>query len=352
MVISKFYSGLAYYHQSTLSTIFGCLISASTLYDQCEYVANAVMPIFYELRRLAANAPSFLLDDTHNRILHQQPELREAANGKVLRLRTGIYSSGLFARLSDGHDIVLFETSLGQAGEHLNDVLMMRERALHVHLTMSDALSSNHVTKHPIKQAYCNAHCRRQFYDLDTDGNEEISWVLDTYAIIWRSEEIVKERALDMHQRLAYHQSHSLPAMQEIRDWAKKRQQSDEFEAHSVLGKAIHYYLRHYEKLTLFCQAPGALIDNNQMEEKLKIVIRGRKTSHFYKTAVGAGVANVLISIIATAYGCDINLFDYLQTLQRYQSDIKVSPGQWLPWKYQQTLNTIVQGKLEPDKVA
>ena len=352
MVINKFYSGLPYYHQSTLTVLFDCAISASTVYDQCEHVANAVMPVFYALKRLAANALNFLLDDTHNRILDQQPELRDTPNGKGQRLRTGVYSSGLIARLSDGNDIVLFETSLGHAGEHLDDVLMLRDKALPAPLTMSDALSSNSVSKHPVKQAYCNAHARRQFYDLEKLYPDEINWVLDTYAVIWRSEDVVNEQALDMQQRLAYHQEHSLSAMQEIHAWAEKRKAAKSFEEHSVLGKAVSYYLRHYQKLTLFCQEPGALIDNNKMEEKLKIIIRGRKTSHFYKTAVGAGVANVLTSIIATAYGCGINLFEYFQALQKHQADVKATPERWVPWMYQNTMDNMATEKLEPDKAA
>jgi hypothetical protein len=91
------------------------------------------------------------------------------------------------------------------------------------------------------------------------------------------------------------------------------------FEEHNAMGQAIKYYLNHYEKLILFCIEPGVFIDNNRMEEKLKIVIRGRKTAHFYKTAVGAQVANILISLIATANGAEINIFDYFIALQKNQ---------------------------------
>jgi hypothetical protein len=352
MVIDKFYSGLPYYHQATLSVIFGYAVSASTIYDQCEQVANAVMPIFYECRRQAANAMSFLIDDTHNRILNQQPEFRQKPNGNGQQLRTGVYSSGLIAQLTNDHDIVLFDTSLGHAGEHLDELLALRDKALPIPLVMSDALSSNAVTKTPIKQANCNAHARRQFYDLEKLYPEEINWVLDTYSLIWQAEDSVKEQKLDAHQRLAYHQQHSLPAMEKIHAWADKRKTANSFEEHSALGKAINYYLRHYEKLTLFCKEPGALIDNNKMEEKIKIIIRGRKTAHFYKTAIGAEVANVLISLIATTYGCGENLFDYFQALQKHQVAIKASPAQWMPWCYQATLDNLATAKLIPDKAA
>lgn len=341
MVIDKCYSGLPYYHQGNLSGIFSCAISASTIFDQCEQVANAVMPVFYELQRQAAQAKQFLLDDTRHRILTQQPELRDKPNSKGQQLRTGVYTSGLIACCSDGHEIILFETSLGHAGEHLDTILSKRDLSLPPPLTMSDALSSNSVTKTAVKACYCNAHARRQFYDLEKLYPTDIGWLLDQYRLIWEHEALIQEAQLDDEQRLAYHQRHSLPVMQSLRDWALHKQASEAFEEHSALGKAILYFLKHYEKLIMFCMEPGALMDNNRMEEKLKIVIRGRKTSHFYKTPTGAGVANVLISLIATADQAQENIFDYLQALQKNQSHVKLNPADWLPWTYRETLEML-----------
>ena len=351
MVIDKFYSGLPYYHQGNLAEIFGQTLTASTVFDQCEHVANSCMPVFYELKRLAANADQFLLDDTHNKILSQQPEMRDTPNGKGKRLRNDVYSSGLIARLSDGNEIVLFETSLGHAGEHLDSILAKRDPSLPVPLAMSDALSSNLVTKQAVRHGFCNAHARRQFVDLERLYPKDIEWLLETYAIIWERDSKAKEKGLSHQKRLAYHKKHSLPAMKSIKDWALKKQSSKAFEEHGALGKAIAYFLRHYEKLTLFCQEPGALIDNNAMEEKIKIIIRGRKTSHFYKTAVGAGVANVLISLIATAYGGEVSIFDYLQALQKNQEAVKKNPAQWMPWNYTQALDAPIQ-ESPPEKMA
>lgn len=348
MAIDKCYSGLAYYHQGNLANIFGCSISASTIFDQCEHVANAVMPVFFELQRQAADANSFLLDDTRHRILTQQPELRDKPNGKGQRLRTGVYTSGLIASRSDGHEVVLFETSLGHAGEHLDAILSKRDSSLPPPLTMSDALSSNAVTKATVKACYCNAHARRQFYDLEKLYPKDIGWVLDQYSLIWEHEALIQEKTLDDEKRLAYHQQHSLPVMQSLRDWALQKQAGEAFEEHSALGKAIGYFLKHYERLILFCVEPGALIDNNRMEEKLKIVIRGRKTAHFYKTPTGAGVANVLISLITTADQAQENIFDYLQALQKNQSQVKRHPTDWLPWTYRQTLEKLTKYPTKP----
>jgi transposase len=345
MVIHKFYSGIPYHHQGNLADTLGHSVSASTIFDQCEQVANDVMPLFHELKLQAACAECFQLDDTHNRILEQQPEYREKRNGKGTQLRTGIYSSGLIALTAQGHEIVLFETSLGHTGELLDEVLKHRPLELPPPLTMSDALSSNKPTVRQVESALCNSHCRRQFVDIENRHPKEIAWVLETYSTIWKAEQVVKEKNLDPKQRLAYHQEHSLPAMESLRQWALEKEQSPSFEEHGAMGKAIRYLLRHYDRLTLFCVKEGALIDNNRMEETLKIIIRGRKTSHFYKTKTGADIANVLLSIIATAYRAHVNLFEYLIILQRHREHVRKNPAAWLPWCYQQTLEAIEKNK-------
>ena len=91
---------------------------------------------------------------------------------------------------------------------------------------MSDALSSNSVTQVSVENAYCNAHARRQFYDIESQYPDEIGWVLDTYARIWKADDEAKEKGLSPKERLAYHQEHSLPAMQEIKKMGSQQASS------------------------------------------------------------------------------------------------------------------------------
>ena len=341
MVLDKFYSGLPYNHQENLADIFGFPINASTIYDQCELVANDAKPILYELKRQAACAASFLIDDTRNRILEQQPQLRDKRRGKGKQLRSGVYTSGLIAQCDEGHEIILYQTSLGHAGEHLDSVLAHRDTNLAAPLVMSDALSSNKSANVSVISCFCNAHARRQFFDLEERYPQELGWVLDSYSKIWEHNEQCQIDKLSAIERLAYHQQHSLPVMESLREWALKKQQAEDFEEHSALGKAISYLLKHYEALTQFCKEPGALLDNNRMEEKLKIPIRGRKTAHFYKTAIGAEVASDLISLIATTISSGVNVYEYLCAIQRNSEKLKFRAQDWVPWRFRETLAAI-----------
>ena len=333
MSIHKHFSGIPYYHQATLNELFGCPVTASTLFDQCEYVANDILPVFYEMKRKAANAALFYIDDTNNRVLDQKPEQRPKRNGKGTQLRSGIYTSGLIGVTQTGEKLYLYNTNLGHAGEHLDEILRLRNTGLSPPIIMSDALSRNlpTVIDNAII-ALCNAHARRQFLGVETHHPQEVGLIVDLYGKIWRYDQESQQGGHDEGQRLAYHREHSLPVLERVKAECASYLARPECEEHSGFGKACKYYLKHYEGLTQFCKVSGAPIDNNRMEEGLKTAIRSRKTSHFYKTQTGADVANVLTSVIVTAYRNEINPYHYLNSLQRNAQSVKTDPASWLPW--------------------
>jgi transposase len=202
-------------------------------------------------------------------------------------------------------------------------------------ILMSDALSNNnpHVSCEMIR-ARCNSHARRQFVDVVKHFPQEVGDMLEQYGQIWQHEKQATKDALSPKERLKYHQQHSLPIMANLREWGSQLIQSGKVEANSGLGKAISYFERHYEGLTCFCTHEGAKLDNNQMEATLKLVVRGRKNSLFYKTQTGADVADVITSMIATGAAAGVNVFDYFNAIQRNRDAVKANPENWLPWNY------------------
>lgn len=164
---------------------------------------------------------------------------------------------------------------------------------------------------------------------------EQVSFVLKLYKEIWSNDDLTQTQRLSPAQRLAYHREHSLPTMQRIRAWGETQLEEKRVEANSGLGQAIRYLSKHFDRLTRFCTVEGAKLDNNKMEAQLKLIVRGRKNFSFYKTQIGADIADILTSIIATCAGAQVNPFEYLTALQRNRDRVKADPGNWLPWNYQ-----------------
>ena len=142
-------------------------------------------------------------------------------------------------------------------------------------------------------------------------------------------------------ERLAYHQQHSGPPMEALREWLVDQIEGRKAEPNSGLGKAIAYTLKHWEPLTLFLREPGAPLDNNLCERALKRAILHRKNSLFYRTQRGARVGDLFMSLIHTAELNGIQPFHYLTELQRNHPLAEENPEEWLPWNYQQTLDSL-----------
>lgn len=336
MVLGKFFAGSPYYRQSSLQSLMGVSLSASTIWDQAELVSNDIFPVMRYLSKvLAADAVHFEADDTTNKIIGQQPIKKPGRNGTKAKTRTGLYTSGIIATTAKEQKIVLFNTDIGHAGEYLDDILKHRNPSLSPPIIMTDALSSNKPTViNNTINALCNAHGRRNYYDVHCHFPEEVEHIIERYGEIWANEKTAVKQRMSPSNRLAYHKKHSLPVMEAIRTWGAKQLADEKVEENSGLGKAIKYFDRHYDGLTMFCQVESAKLDNNSMEGQLKLVALNRKNANFFKSSVGAAVGDVLTSIIATCSINGVNAFEYLNTLQRNADDVKAHPAKYLPWNF------------------
>lgn len=340
--LHKHFAGLPFYRQQSLQQLFGLPISASSAFDQSEYLANDIDPVVQCLKRQAGSALHYHLDDTRNRIVSQTTVAKPDRKTGKAKTRSGIYTSAVIATLESGRECVLFQTNIGHAGEWIDEILSIRSADAPTPILMSDALSSNRPSL-PLEfiSTFCNSHARRHFVDVIEHFPDKVPWVLERYGTIWDHEAYCKTQSFSPAQRLAYHQAQSLPVMEALCEWGQSELDHDRVEANSGLGKAIGYFLRHYKPLTGFCRYAGAQLDNNEMETMLKLVIRGRKNAMFYKTLAGAAIADTILSLIATCQRAGINTFDYLVMLQRHASAVKHQPEQWLPWNYQHALQCL-----------
>ena len=334
MVLNKYFLGAPFYRQESLQDILGVSITASTIFDQSEYLSNDCQPVFNCLKAIAANALHFHLDDTTHRVLEQQAIEKKKRNSDKMQRRTGLYASGIIATTAESQDIILFQTNIGHAGEFIDELLAKRKPDQPPPILMSDALPSNNPTVIPVLHGACNSHARRQYIDVLAQFPEQVPEVLERYKVIWINDDECANQKMTAASRLAYHKQHSLPVMNDIRSWGEQHFTDETVEENSGLGKAIAYFNRHFERLTLFCQVEGAKIDNNYMEAILKLIVRNRKNAYFYKTPAGAAISDVLTSCIATSMQADVNVFDYFNAIQRNRLAVRNNPFDWLPWNY------------------
>jgi transposase len=332
LAVAHYHLGLPFNRIEALQQMLGLPLPDATQWDLVEQVADVGYRVYNQLLWVAAQQALVYQDDTGARVL----SLIKDNQGEPAPARQAIYTSVL--RCVGEHTICLFFTGRQHAGENLDDLLALRDGALAAMLWMSDALAANRPKRHceRVVDLNCLAHARRQFVEIQEFFPSECAHVITAIATVYHQEAQCTKAELSPAQRLADHQTHSAPVMDALKGWMQQQISDKQVEPNSRLGQALNYMLKRWEALTGFLRIPGAPLDNNLAEQPLKLAVRYRNNSLFYKNQHGAYVGDVLSSLIETCRLNGVNPIDYLHALLNNRSAVFAHPSDWLPWNFQQ----------------
>jgi len=328
IALLKYGSGVPFNRIKDLEKRLGIPLPSATQWEVVEEEAEVVKPARDELIRQAAQSELVHNDDTGMRVL----PLRRPPDDE----RTGVFTTGVVS-VGEGRRISLYFTGREHAGENLAQVLGKRAALLPAPIQMCDALSRNEPRLGngvEILLANCLAHSRRRFVDVIGCFPAECRYVLETLGNVYGNDAEARARGLSAAARQALHQERSGPLMEQLRKWGQDQLAQKKTEPNSGLGRAILYFERHWNALTLFLRVPGAPLDNNVCERALKKAVLHRKNALFYRTVHGAEVGDIFMSLIHTCELNGVNSFDYLVELQRHAAEVAASPAEWMPWNY------------------
>jgi len=315
-------------------------VPASTQWEVVRDRVDAVVPVHDELGRRAASGRVLHNDDTSVRILEFMGNRRAelVAHGELPDPdRTGLFTTGFVSITADG-PIALFFSGRKHAGENFASLLDARDPGLPPPIHMCDGLDRNRPHGRAVIEDNCLAHGRRHVVDEADNFPAECRHVLEALGKVFKIDEQCKEQALSDDERLAVHQRDSAPVMAELQRWMRAELDNKRVEPNSGLGDAFEYLLKRWDKLTLFLRVPGAPIDNNVCERALKMAIRHRNNSLFYRSQRGARVGDIYMALIYTAELHGENPFEYLVALFVNASAVAADPAAWLPWTFRATL--------------
>ncbi|MFZ9080970.1 MAG: IS66 family transposase, partial [Alphaproteobacteria bacterium] len=308
LMINKYFMATPLYRQATLQELLGMPLPASTQWDIIKAHTPVLELVYDALLRDAANGKGFHLDDTSAKILEVIKAQEDRGKKSKKCFTTGMIS------IHDDHRCAIFVTDEKTAGKTFAPLWALRDESLEEPFIMADALSAN--IPNDIEEGlyilcYCLVYARRNFYDLGEGYDDLVDVVLELIAQIYDNEAQTKEMTPEARQ--LYHQEHSSGIMNQLKTHLEAYKSV--FEPNSKAGKAIDYMLKRWTNFTYFLTHPNVPIDNNVQERALKLVIRNRKNSMFYKTKNGAKLAGFIQSLIYSAAQNNINPYDYLHTV-------------------------------------
>ena len=161
----------------------------------------------------------------------------------------------------------------------------------------------------------CWAHARREFERALENDKARAAKALTFIQKLYAVERKAREGKLDAAQIKNLRLEESLPVINELGKWifAEVKQTLPK----SQIGKAMHYTMNRWDKLSAYLQDGNLLIDNNAIENAIRPIALGRKNYLFAGNHQAAARAGIIYSFFAMCKKHEVNPFQWLKyTLQ------------------------------------
>ncbi|PIQ62243.1 MAG: hypothetical protein COW00_01935, partial [Bdellovibrio sp. CG12_big_fil_rev_8_21_14_0_65_39_13] len=168
-----------------------------------------------------------------------------------------------------------------------------------------------------LKLAFCWAHVRRKFFEIEPNYPKEAKEILDRIDTLF----LIERKARDWEHLKEIRETESKKILQELHPLLLEIKQKHLPE--SSLVKAATYSLKLWNGLKVFLKDPKVPLSNNDAERALRHAVMGRKNFYGSKTINGADVAATLYTIIETCKRVELDPKSYMEMAIRKIIDEK-----------------------------
>jgi transposase len=304
IVTAKFVDGLPLYRQEAQFARLGVTLGRATMAGWMIRLGGThVVPLINLLNEEMLEQPLIHSDETSLQVLHSD------------KAPTADHWMWVRASGPPGKRIVLFDYDPSRGGAVPKRLLQGYQGIL-----LSDGYEPYATVAEELKlvHAGCMAHARRKFDEARkaTPGDSShakiaLDFIRELYLIehtLWD-----RERPMTPAQRVAVRQARSAPILERLHSWLQAL--SPQVLPESRLGKAVHYTLGQWPKLTTFLSHGVVPIDNNRCENAIRPFVLGRKGWLFSDTVHGAVASANLYSLVETAKANGVEPHAYLTRL-------------------------------------
>ena len=322
IVISKFVNHLPYYRQIEMFKRIGVNIKSNTINGWIAKVCVLLKPLYDAFCKYHFSKNYLQGDETRIRVL------KVKKNGKKGKAHTGWY--WVYFDPIDNQVVFIFDPGRGRVypAEHLKGFSgKLQTDGLSVYSAF-DKLDY-------IELFGCMAHIRRKFHESLDNDKRRAEYILLRIQKLYAIEQEARQSKFTPEQRLELRQKEAAPIMAEIKAYL------DEHELKvlpkSAIGNAISHALRRWKYLERYLNDGTVEIDNNLVENAIRIVAMGRKNYLFSGSERGAEWGAMIYTFVSSALRQGHNPLEYLTDILRRLPDTKKSelhklfPANWSP---------------------
>jgi transposase len=173
-----------------------------------------------------------------------------------------------------------------------------------------------------INHFYCWAHARRKFIEAQSNDKTRSDRGIHEIQKLYAIEQICRDQNLSYDQRLEQRKQ-AIPILEEFKKWLDN--QVNNVTPSSPIGKAILYLLKRWDKFTKYTQYGHVEIDNNQIENIIRMLALGRKNYLFAGNHDAAANIGHYYTIFGSCKALGINPYDYMLWFLGKVSSTKIS---------------------------
>jgi len=309
IAVSKYQDALPLYRQQAILQRSGVDIPRNTLANWMIKAGELLQPLLNVMEKQLLTYPVMHCDETVVQIL-KEPD-KPPTSKSYMWIRVGGPPT---------QPIRLFHYAPSRSGSVVSELL----EGYQGYLQTDDYAGYNAVAANKgVTQLGCWAHARRKFIDAQKVTNNKTSKTKNTNKVskadmaisliakLYAIEKTIKE--VDAETKQQIRQQQTVPQLQKIRIWLDKTLHSTL--PKGLLGKAISYLDKNWQKLNVYTQDGRLSIDNNPAENAIRPFVIGRKNWLFSASVNGAKASANIYSLIETAKANQLEPYQYLRHL-------------------------------------
>jgi len=321
IMIQKYQDHLPYYRQEVQFERIGIEISRQDMSNWQRQVYEKLIPLFSLMKNIIKSGPVIRMDETTVQVMGEEG-------------RSDTQKSYMWLARGGPPDktIVLYEYYPTRSAYHARDFLEGYKGFLQTDGYEGYDAAVRELSG--ITHVGCFAHARRYFFEASKatkkphSAEEGIKYIRKLYEI----ENNLRDKKLNENDFLAERKNLSCPVLADFKKWLNKR--ANEMLPSGLLGKAIAYTLKQWDKLVMYLESPYLTPDNNACENAIRPFVLGRKNWLFCQSPEGAKSSCGIYSLIETAKQNNLIPVHYLTALFE-KAPLVNSPEGWeklLPW--------------------
>ena len=301
VAVSKYQDALPLYRQEVILARHGIEIPRNTLANWMIKAGQLLQPLINLLEDQLLAYPVMHCDETSAQVLKEPG--KSASSKSYMWVRAGGPPT---------QAIRLFHYADSRSGAVASHLLAGYQGYVQTddYAGYNDACSTQGIT-----QLGCWAHARRKFIEAQkaNSGKRKKAGKADVavnlIAKLYGIEKRIKQLSPEERQRVR--EQESKPQLEKIRQWLDKALQGAL--PKGLLGKALAYLNKNWDKLTVYTQDGRFSIDNNVAENAIRPFVVGRKNWLFSNSVQGAKSSANLYSLIETAKANGVEPYQYLR---------------------------------------